>query len=76
MQRQIFFGGVGDYDTHGEQASRYPRLMSELNHSLNSLYSVTVELGIADKVTIFTATDFGRIIPTTSMDQMAASLAG
>ena len=124
MNRQIFFVGIGDYDTHGDQANRYPLLMRELNHSLNSFYNATVELGVADKVTTFTASDFGRtltsngdgtdhgwgshqmimgdaidggkffgtmpelaigsnddidegrIIPTTSVDQYAASLAG
>lgn len=124
MNRQIFFVGIGDYDTHGDQANRYPVLMRELNHSLNAFYNATVELGVADKVTTFTASDFGRtltsngdgtdhgwgshqmimgdaidggkffgtmpelvigsnddigegrIIPTTSMDQYAASLAG
>ena len=123
MSRQIFFVGIGDYDTHGDQANRYPVLMRELNHSLNSFYNALVELGVSDKVTTFTASDFGRtltsngdgtdhgwgshqlvmgdaidggkffgsmpelvigsnddigegrIIPTTSMDQYAASLA-
>ena len=123
MNRQIFFIGVGDYDTHGDQVNRFPQLMSELNHSLKSFYDATVELGVSEQVTTFTATDFGRtltsngdgtdhgwgshqmvmgdaidggkffgtmpelvigsnddigegrIIPTTSMDQYAASLA-
>lgn len=123
MSRQIFFVGIGDYDTHGDQSNRYPVLMREINHSLKSFYDATVELGVSDQVTTFTATDFGRtltsngdgtdhgwgshqmvmgdaidggkffgtmpelvigsnddigegrIIPTTSMDQYAASLA-
>lgn len=62
MNRQIFFIGIGDYDTHGDQANRYPLLMRELNHSLNSFYNATTELGIADKVTTFTASDFGRTL--------------
>ena len=62
MNRQIFFIGIGDYDTHGDQANRYPTLMRELNHSLNSFYNATVELGIADQVTTFTASDFGRTL--------------
>ena len=62
MKRQIFFIGIGDYDTHGDQANRYPLLMEELNHSLNSFYDATVELGLSDKITTFTASDFGRTL--------------
>jgi uncharacterized protein (DUF1501 family) len=62
MNRQIFFVGIGDYDTHGDQANRYPVLMRELNHSLNAFYNATVELGVAEKVTTFTASDFGRTL--------------
>ena len=62
MSRQIFFIGIGDYDTHGDQSNRYPLLMRELNHSLKSFYDATVELGVSDQVTTFTATDFGRTL--------------
>lgn len=62
MNRQIFFVGVGDYDTHGDQARRHPLLMSELSESLASFYEATVELGIANQVTTFTASDFGRTL--------------
>lgn len=36
--------------------------MRELNYSLNSFYNATAELGVADKVTTFTASDFGRTL--------------
>jgi uncharacterized protein (DUF1501 family) len=62
VRRQIFFVGIGDYDTHGDQANRHPLLMRELNHSLASFYQATVELGVADQVTTFTASDFGRTL--------------
>ncbi len=62
MSRQIFFVGIGDYDTHGDQANRYPALMRELNHAFKSFYDATVELGVSDKVTTFTASDFGRTL--------------
>ena len=122
-KRQTFFIGVGDFDTHGDQVRRHTLLMQQINAALAAFYQATVELGIADKVTTFTASDFGRtltsngdgtdhgwgshqlimggavkggdiygqmpdlainsnddmgegrIIPTTSMDQYAASLA-
>ncbi len=62
MSRQIFFVGIGDYDTHGDQVNRYPVLMRELNHALTSFYDATVELGVSDRVTTFTASDFGRTL--------------
>ena len=36
--------------------------MNELNHALTSFYNATVELGVSDKVTTFTASDFGRTL--------------
>ena len=62
MRRQIFFVGIGDYDTHGDQVNRYPALMRELNHALSSFYQATVELGVSEQVTTFTASDFGRTL--------------
>ena len=62
MRRQIFFVGIGDYDTHGDQVNRYPVLMRELNHALASFYDATVELGVSHQVTTFTASDFGRTL--------------
>ena len=62
MRRQIFFVGIGDYDTHGDQARRHPLLMTELSQSLSAFYDALVELGLSDKVTTFTASDFGRTL--------------
>ncbi|SMF53909.1 Uncharacterized conserved protein, DUF1501 family [Alteromonadaceae bacterium Bs31] len=60
--RQTFFIGVGDFDTHGDQVRRHNLLMAQLNDALAAFYKATVELGIADKVTTFTASDFGRTL--------------
>jgi uncharacterized protein (DUF1501 family) len=62
MTRQTFFVGIGDYDTHGDQVNRHPALMTELNNALSAFYHATVELGVSDKVTTFTASDFGRTL--------------
>ncbi|WP_188151315.1 DUF1501 domain-containing protein [Teredinibacter waterburyi] len=62
VSRQTFFIGVGDFDTHGDQNRRHDILMSQLNDALKSFYDATVELGVADKVTTFTASDFGRTL--------------
>ena len=62
QKRQIFFCGLGGFDTHEAQANNHPRLIADVSKSIAALYNATVELGVADKVTIFTASDFGRTI--------------
>ena len=64
MRRQIFFCAVGGYDTHGDQLAAQSGLLGELSAALNSFYSATVELGVDQSVTTFTASDFGRTLPT------------
>lgn len=64
MRRQIFFCSVGGYDTHGDQLAGQASLLTELSQALNAFYSATNELGIAQDVTTFTASDFGRTFPT------------
>ena len=38
------------------------RCMQRLNDAMSAFYAATVELGVADKVTTFTASDFGRTL--------------
>lgn len=64
MQRQIFFCSVGGYDTHGDQIAAQAGLLTELSGALNAFYAATVELGVEQSVTTFTASDFGRTLPT------------
>ena len=60
MQRQIFFCAVSGYDTHSGQLTAQTNLLTELNQALSAFYSATVELGVEQQVTTFTASDFGR----------------
>jgi uncharacterized protein (DUF1501 family) len=64
MQRQIFFCAVGGYDTHGDQVAAQAGLLGELSAAMNAFYSATVELGVSQSVTTFTASDFGRTLPS------------
>jgi uncharacterized protein (DUF1501 family) len=64
MQRQIFFCAVGGYDTHGDQVAAQAGLLTELSGAMNAFYSATVELGVQQSVTTFTASDFGRTLPS------------
>lgn len=60
VKRQVFFVQQGGYDTHDNEMTSHPQLMAQLNEALLAFYSTTVEMGISDKVTTFTASDFGR----------------
>jgi uncharacterized protein (DUF1501 family) len=60
MRRQIFFCSVGGYDTHEDELASQTQLLAELSECMNAFYQATVELGVADRVTLFTASDFGR----------------
>jgi len=60
MSRQIFFVATGGYDTHNAQLQDQPVLLADLSKSLAAFQSALDELGVADAVTTFTNSDFGR----------------
>src|SRR5437764_2964854 len=60
MRRQIYFCSVGGYDTHSNELSTQNNLLAELSQCMNAFYQATKELGISDRVTLFTASDFSR----------------
>lgn len=60
--RQIFFTSMSGFDTHDRQPDLQPRLFSALSQALNAFYNATVELGVANSVTTFTESDFGRTL--------------
>jgi uncharacterized protein (DUF1501 family) len=62
MKRQIFFVGMGGFDTHDNQISEQPALFAEISKSMSDFYQATQELGIAESVTTFTQSDFGRTL--------------
>jgi uncharacterized protein (DUF1501 family) len=61
LKKQCFFCSIGGFDTHGEdQLTRQAQLLGEISDAVTAFYAATVELAVADKVTTFTASDFGR----------------
>ena len=62
MQRQIFFVGIGGFDSHDDQNQNQPGLLGGVSDSMAAFYNATVELGISDSVTTFTQSDFGRTL--------------
>jgi len=60
QRRQIFFCGIGGWDTHDEQLQDHADLLTELSTAMTAFYLATAEIGKANQVTTFTASDFGR----------------
>lgn len=60
--RQVFFVSIGGFDTHDFLLDQHPGLLTAVNDALASFYAATVELGVANQVTTFTASDFGRTL--------------
>jgi uncharacterized protein (DUF1501 family) len=61
-KRQVFFVSLGGFDLHDNLLTQHPGLLSTVSEALSSFYTATVELGVANQVTTFTASDFGRTI--------------
>lgn len=62
VKRQVFFVSLGGFDLHDNLMSTHPVLLGKLDEALNAFYKATVELGVANQVTAFTASDFGRTL--------------
>jgi uncharacterized protein (DUF1501 family) len=67
LKRQVFFARMAGFDLHGQQVNAgntaigtHADLLRDLSQSLGAFYNATVELGCANQVTAFTASDFGR----------------
>ena len=67
LKRQVFFVQLGGWDTHAAQLvntdpvnGTHAGLLAQISQAVNAFYKATVELGVANQVTTFTASDFGR----------------
>jgi len=60
VQRQIFFAGIGNFDTHADQLDLQSALLAQISPALAAFYAATQELGVQDNVTSFTMSDFSR----------------
>jgi uncharacterized protein (DUF1501 family) len=61
-RRQVFFVSLGGFDNHNLLMQDHPNLMARVNAAMSAFYAATVELGVANQVTTFTASDFGRTL--------------
>lgn len=62
MARQVFFCSLDGFDTHSGQSWQQMDLLRQLAEAMSAFYTATVELGVADGVTTFTESDFGRTL--------------
>ncbi len=65
-RRQVFFVSLGGFDTHNNELATLSTLLGQLAPALRAFYDATVQMGIADKVTTFTLSDFGRTLQPAS----------
>lgn len=62
MKRQIFFTQIGGFDTHSAEIGQQTTLLTQVSQAISAFFAATVELGVQDKVTTFTMSDFGRTL--------------
>lgn len=61
-RRQVFFVSQNGYDNHTGLNDTHPALLKELGESLAVFQQALASLGVADQVTTFTASEFGRTL--------------
>ena len=61
-RRQVFFVSLGGFDAHDNLVTDHPALLAQVASALAAFQSASTELGVADRVTAFTASDFGRTL--------------
>jgi len=65
MKRQIFFVQIGGFDTHSQQLNSQGALLTQISQAIAAFYNCTAsvsDLNMADKITLFTMSDFGRTL--------------
>jgi len=62
MRRQIFFVGLGGWDTHDTQVPRLINLTTQLNSAFQNFNQSLETMGVQNEVTTFTMSDFGRTL--------------
>jgi len=67
VKRQIFFVTYGGWDMHDNLAGGMNQRLPVVSNALKAFYDATEELGIADKVTTFTISDFARTITSNGL---------
>ncbi|CAB3694746.1 DUF1501 domain-containing protein [Achromobacter pestifer] len=61
-RRQVFFVSQNGYDNHTGLNDTHPALLRELGQSLAAFQQALSAMGVAEQVTTFTASEFGRTL--------------
>ncbi|MCG2585788.1 DUF1501 domain-containing protein [Massilia sp. TS11] len=61
-KRQVFFVALNGFDTHDGLTTAHPNLLTLVSQAMAAFHASLKEIGAADKVTSFTASDFGRTL--------------
>jgi len=71
VKRQVFFSSLGGWDLHAGQVNQqdptkgnHANLLGTISDAVTAFYNATVEMGVANQVTTFTASDFSRTFTT------------
>ena len=64
--RQTFFVNRGGWDHHSDTLAQQAVMLPEIDGALGAFWQQLVALGIQDKVTIYSASDFGRTLTSNS----------
>ncbi len=64
--RQVYFVGMGGFDTHSQQQWTQWDNLVKVSQAMNAFYNAMGEIGCANQVTSFTMSDFGRSFEPTS----------
>ncbi|MCZ2101100.1 MAG: DUF1501 domain-containing protein [Chitinophagales bacterium] len=62
VKRQIFFVEIGGWDMHDELIANQEALLSIVDTALGKFYNALVQLGVHDKVTTFSLSEFSRTL--------------
>jgi uncharacterized protein (DUF1501 family) len=62
INRQVFFCSLGGFDTHGAQSWEHWNLLRQVSEAMAAFFNATSEMGVPDRVTSFTLSDFGRTL--------------
>jgi uncharacterized protein (DUF1501 family) len=65
LKRQAYFCSIGGFDTHGDdQLQRQQERFTDISNAVSAFYNATVQLGVSENTTLFTASDFNRNLPS------------
>jgi len=62
LKRQVFFVSMGGFDLHDNLVAQHPGLLAKVSAAMKAFYDTTAAMGVANQVTSFTASDFGRTL--------------